>query len=261
MAEEAEWGAYLYPGTDILRNKLDLRDERLWTAERFLVRKRADDLRSGTIAIQRTRDLAHFLAIHRHLFQDVYEFAGQMRNVTIAKRTQEGETARWFIGPTQLEPWFNAIAEHVRAVDWPTLERTQLINEIADVATMVNFAHVAREGSGRTGRIFLDHIVDQTPYELNFDRLEPDVWNEASRDSIRPGRHKHPDGPLLFEPMRSVFDHIVVDRASHASSATHSAVRLAQLGQALPALDASAAVPRTTSRTPLETGTPVGLER
>ncbi len=66
---------YCYPGTTVLRNKLDLRDAEEFEAfEAEVSDSRADEeLASGDL------DFTHFRAIHQHLFQDVYDWAGQIR--------------------------------------------------------------------------------------------------------------------------------------------------------------------------------------
>jgi cell filamentation protein len=62
-----EGDPYLYPGTTVLRNRLDIRNEaRLDFIERRLAGERATQgIPSGKF------DLRHLRAIHRHLFQDV----------------------------------------------------------------------------------------------------------------------------------------------------------------------------------------------
>ena len=72
---------YVYPGTTILRNKLGIRDAgQLEAFERHVVPQRmAEGLPTGDF------DLAHLQAIHRHLFQDVYDWAGEVRTVELNK--------------------------------------------------------------------------------------------------------------------------------------------------------------------------------
>lgn len=72
---------YCYPGTTVLKNKLDLRDAKeLASFEAEVSDARADEeIPAGNL------DFTHFKVIHRHLFQDVYEWAGQIRNVRISK--------------------------------------------------------------------------------------------------------------------------------------------------------------------------------
>ena len=72
---------YLLPGSSVLRNRLDIADiDMLDRIERRLVVQRSrEGVPSGRF------DLTHLRAIHRHLFQDVYVWAGELRTVEIAK--------------------------------------------------------------------------------------------------------------------------------------------------------------------------------
>ena len=80
MAEE-DRDPYLYPDAPVLRNKLNIKDhDALDAAERELVAFR---IRQG--APPGNFDLAHLQRIHRHFFQDVYDWAGEIRTVEITK--------------------------------------------------------------------------------------------------------------------------------------------------------------------------------
>ncbi|MCX6415646.1 MAG: cell filamentation protein Fic, partial [Actinobacteria bacterium] len=80
---------FLYPGTDVLRNRLNITNaQELERAERALTFGRLVELRS-TGAGAGGFDFAHLQAIHRHVFQDVYEWAGQVRAVTLGKGTTQ----------------------------------------------------------------------------------------------------------------------------------------------------------------------------
>lgn len=72
---------YVYPGTTVLRNKFGIDNAaELDRAERLFTTKR------GKRGVPRGDfDLAHLKAIHRHLFQDVYDWAGEIRMVEISK--------------------------------------------------------------------------------------------------------------------------------------------------------------------------------
>ena len=72
---------YLISGTKVLRNRLGISDARRFDRiERRLV---ADRIAEG--APLGAFDLPHLRAIHRHLFQDVYDWAGELRTVEINK--------------------------------------------------------------------------------------------------------------------------------------------------------------------------------
>jgi len=72
---------YVYPGTTVLQNKFDIRDaDQLDKVERRFVTARLEQgPPTGGF------NLDHLRAIHRHLFQDVYAWAGEIRTVEIAK--------------------------------------------------------------------------------------------------------------------------------------------------------------------------------
>ncbi|MBA4492710.1 Fic/DOC family protein [Paenactinomyces guangxiensis] len=74
----------VYPGTTVLRNKLDIRDQKkLEKWERLMTAKRLAQLIKKPLS--GSFDLAHLQKIHWYLFQDVYEWAGQIRKVVISK--------------------------------------------------------------------------------------------------------------------------------------------------------------------------------
>lgn len=87
------WESYFYPPphSDTLRNLFDERDPRvlgrLEYAETF---ERQRELLAGEVAIARTYDAQHVRAIHRHLFQDVYPWAGEYRTVEMFKGVGRG---------------------------------------------------------------------------------------------------------------------------------------------------------------------------
>jgi cell filamentation protein len=72
---------YVYPSTTVLRNKFDIRDA-----------AQLDETESEMVAVRTATgvptgnfDLVHLQAIHRHLYQDLYEWAGEIRTVEISK--------------------------------------------------------------------------------------------------------------------------------------------------------------------------------
>ena len=234
MPEEREWAAYFYddaPG--IFVNKLGIKDARLWEAERFLVARRAEQLYAGQVTIPQTLDLEQYLAIHRFIGQDLYEWAGRVRDVSIGKILDDGEPARWFLPPAAIEPWMAAVSETARSIEWEKLDRPSFVTEIAALHTELNFMHAGRELNGRTARIFLHQVAERTEFALDFDRVEKAEWDRAShlsRPSGRPGAEWRRNGPLNYEVGATVFEKIVIVRAAAAQPApVLSAARFAQL--------------------------------
>lgn len=75
---------YTYPGTDVLRNIPDVRDPELLAAfEANATAARLIELDAAPLT--GAFDVAHIRAIHRHIFQDVYLWAGEFRTVNISK--------------------------------------------------------------------------------------------------------------------------------------------------------------------------------
>lgn len=75
-------GPYTYPGTDTLRNRLGITDDKTLTeAERRLTQARGAE--AARLTFPATAD--GYRALHKHLFQDLYEWAGQDRTVDTAK--------------------------------------------------------------------------------------------------------------------------------------------------------------------------------
>lgn len=84
---ERNWQGYFVPGTGILRNRVGARTaDELRDAENDLVETRLIELREDPNLVgQRSYDLDYLQRIHQHLFQDVYEWAGELRTVGIEK--------------------------------------------------------------------------------------------------------------------------------------------------------------------------------
>src|SRR5690606_16082413 len=93
LVYEAEQDPYCYAGTSVLINLADLRDQsELDQFELAMFLSRSDEpLPGGAL------DYPHYRDIHRHLFQDVYAWAGEPRTVRIAKG------GHWFCYPEHLQ--------------------------------------------------------------------------------------------------------------------------------------------------------------
>jgi cell filamentation protein len=136
---------YCYPGTTVLKNKLDLRDQAALDAfEAEITMQRAGEpLPPGAL------DAAHYRAIHHHLFQDVYEWAGQTRTVRIAK------AGNWFCYPEHIEGQMSALFD--RLADEQHLAGLSALAFAAETAHFLaelNAVHPFREGNGRTQSSF-----------------------------------------------------------------------------------------------------------
>ena len=144
-----------YPGSAILRNKLGITDaDKLDIIERrFVSQRAAEGIPTGRF------DLAHLQAIHGHLFQDVYDWAGQLRTVEISK------------GGHQFQ--FRQYIETGMADVHNRLEKTRFLrnlsqDEFAKAAGGIigdgNYVHPFREGNGRTQLFYLEQLAERASH-------------------------------------------------------------------------------------------------
>ena len=74
-----------YEGTACLINKLGIKDdEKLKTFEAAITFAKASEYETEPIA--GTFDIAHYKAIHKFLFEDIYDWAGEYRTINMSKK-------------------------------------------------------------------------------------------------------------------------------------------------------------------------------
>jgi cell filamentation protein len=159
-----------YPGTTVLRNILDIHDQaELDEFELALFLTRADEaFPAGDL------DYPHYLALHRHLFQDVYAWAGEPRTIRI------GKGGNWFCYPEYINTEMHRVfAELSAANHYIGVRADVLAAGAAHVLAEINAIHPFREGNGRTQLAFLAMLADNAGYGFNEDKLEPDRVMEA----------------------------------------------------------------------------------
>lgn len=202
------WESYFYPPPDerTLRNLFDERDARTLNLLEYVeTMRRQRELLSGDVAIARTYDAAHVRAIHRHLFQDVYEWAGEYRTVEMFKGVGRGFAE---VRSGEVERYLGDVHRLVAGTAWRELDREAFGERAATVFAYLNQAHPFREGNGRTSKVFMEQVAEQSRFTLDFSRVTPEQWNQASMLS-RPDLLAYDPVPDSLVP---VFRHIAVDR-------------------------------------------------
>ena len=136
----------------ILQNKLGLTNEaELARAEEKLSKTRALELYdTGLLDTFEVGTFKGLAAIHKCLFGDVYEFAGQMRTVNIAKGNFR------FAPVMYLHPALESIDQMPQST----------FDEIIEKYVEMNVAHPFREGNGRSTRIWLDCILKKELHQV-----------------------------------------------------------------------------------------------
>ncbi|WP_026789986.1 Fic/DOC family protein [Pleomorphomonas oryzae] len=161
---------YCYPGTTVLKNRLQLQTQaELDAFEHDMTAQRFDEpLPSGRLSV------AHYRAIHKHLFQDVYPWAGRYRTVRISKGGSMFCYPEHI--PSEMQRLFEGLArQHFLAgLPGPLFARTA-----AHFMADLNAIHPFREGNGRTQLVFMTLLADKAGHPLKLDRLAPEVFLEA----------------------------------------------------------------------------------
>lgn len=167
---------YVDQRTGVLRNLIGATSQSaLDAAESDLTYARAIQLRRRSIP--RTNDLAELCAIHNHLFQDVYDWAGQPRTVEIRKKS---DGAAFFAPVRMIERSAGYAAESLREDGFlRALPRERLIERLALHYDQFNYLHPFREGNGRTQRIFWSRVVRDAGYDLDWRDIPGEV-NDAA---------------------------------------------------------------------------------
>lgn len=135
---------YIYPNTNVLVNKLDIRDSfELAKAESFLVSQRVIELSFTPIIVRKIHDIKR---IHAHLFFDVYAWAGEYREVNISKSGNPFMSLQSFgTGENYID---SLIVDFLESAN----TRPEIIFHLARILDNLNYMHAFREGNGRTQR-------------------------------------------------------------------------------------------------------------
>ncbi len=155
----------------ILANKLNITDQiELARVEEKISKQKAKQLfDSGDIKKVEVGTFAGLAFIHAYLFDDIYHFAGKIRDVNIAKGTTV--FARVMYLETSLK--------HIDAMPQSTFD------EIIEKYVEMNVAHPFREGNGRATRIWLDLILKKEIQQVvDWNRVDKEEYLSAMQRSV-----------------------------------------------------------------------------
>ena len=161
---------YCYPGTTVLKNKLDLRDaDELASFEAEMSDTRADEeAPAGDL------DFKHFKAVHGHLFQDVYDWAGSIRTVRISN------DGSMFCYPENIESEAKKLFTQLKQDRFLRgLPNDDFASKSAHFLSELNAIHAFREGNGRTQLSFFLLVAEQAGHSIDLEKLTPDAFLDA----------------------------------------------------------------------------------
>ena len=166
----------------VLRNKLDIRDPEL--LEPHIARlsfQRALELEASPLT--GNFDIQHLRRIHQYIFQDVFLWAGDFREVTTSRTHSFGFPPPQFLIPS-LETLFAALKAEKHLA---SLTQDAFATRAAHYLGEINAIHPFREGNGRTQREFIRTLALHAGHKLTWRNLTPEENNEASRISYATG--------------------------------------------------------------------------
>lgn len=168
---------YCYPDSDVLINKLDIKDmDKLHKFERKLTMIRLLELFDNPI--KGDFDFNHLKDIHKFIFQDIYDWAGNVRIVDIAKGNMFCNVK--FID-SQAEEIFSKLKKEKYLSG---LNEENFVKRLTFYFSEINALHPFREGNGRAQREFIRLLALKNGYVIKFDKISEDEMIRASQDSF-----------------------------------------------------------------------------
>lgn len=203
---------YVDARTGVRYNKLGITD-RKQLAE---VEYRLTNLRSAELVaspITGTFDLDHLRRIHRHVFQDVYEWAGELRTINFSKRDPaEPHWKSVFARHAQIPAIADSIERDLQAWDHlQGLAPAGFIGKLTATYVKLNHMHPFPEGNGRSTQLFIRQLALEAGYRVDFGQVDRHAWNRAAARSMPQTNAGNTAfrRPEDTRPILAVFSHIV----------------------------------------------------
>ena len=173
------WESYLYPGTNTLKNKFGITDyDELKEKEAEVSFEKLVELYEHPI--KGSFDKKHLCDIHRYIFSDVYDWAGEYRLVYMAKNNSYFASVDMI--DTYLEQDLKMMNEEINKVTY----LPELASFLASYYVYLLNVHPFREGNGRSIREFLREFVlaktptlQTGPLELDLTKIDGEKINEV----------------------------------------------------------------------------------
>ena len=163
-----------YEGTACLINKFGIKDDKqLSLVEGQITFAKGSELERNPI--KGNFDFEHYKAIHKYLFDEIYDWAGKIRSVDMSKKGTS------FAKADEIEQLANACFARLKAENYfRGQEFNEFVSNIVDFYCVTNMLHPFREGNGRTQRIFISQLIRFAGYEIDFSSINIDDLMSAT---------------------------------------------------------------------------------
>lgn len=170
--------SYVYPGTDVLINKVGLKDARaLEKAEANYYAVASFELTNSPI--KGNYDFKHLQQIHARLFGDLYDWAGKPRTVDISKGTSR------FANHQFIESSANHLLRQLQKENHlKGLDADKISERAAHYLGEFNAVHPFREGNGRATRHFVGQLVKEAGFVIQWENITQKQMTQAAIKSF-----------------------------------------------------------------------------
>lgn len=161
---------YVYEGTDVLINKLNIRDSsKLDKAESDFASLAISQLRNSDFEVSSIFDL---LEIHRRLFSALYDWAGKPRTIDIYKTEPLlGGKSVDYVFASYIDTALEELQKEFATTDWEALDNSEKIGKVCYFVSEFWHIHPFREGNTRTSAMALYFLIKKAGLHVNVDFL------------------------------------------------------------------------------------------
>ncbi|WP_093387716.1 putative adenosine monophosphate-protein transferase Fic [Rugamonas rubra] len=183
---------YCYPDSEVLKNILNITDQStLNDAEVAFSQHRLATFEYPALS---KFSLNTWKNIHFYLFQDVYDWAGELRTVKIRKGSSV------FAMPEQLDQYGGSLFSRLEKESFLCgLEQSEFVKRLAFHFGELNVLHPFREGNGRSQRLLFELIALNAGYVLDWLSVNKDIWIRANISAYNGD----------YAPLEQLFDGVV----------------------------------------------------
>lgn len=169
---------YCYPDTNVLKNKLNIRDNKLLkTAEEEITLIKQMELLKNPIKGNFSK--THFMNIHKFIFEDIYLFAGKIRREQISKADT------MFYPPDLIDKELDKVFAKIKEKNMlRETDEEKIFDNLAYVMAELNIIYPFREGNGRSIREFIRLMAKCMGYDLNWGNVDKEEILESSIMSV-----------------------------------------------------------------------------
>ena len=165
---------YCYANSRVLKNKFDIRDaSKLAQVERDITGLKIVMLQQNPI--KGVFDIKHLQKIHKYIFEDIYSWAGKLREGEFLVKDDTIFCRGSFINQFAADIHSKLKGEHYLK----GLSIEIFAERMAYYMGEINALHPFREGNGRTSRVYFAMLASKAGYDLDFSVLDKEALLDA----------------------------------------------------------------------------------